>query len=252
MRSLLIAASSLFVAIASCSSPATVHGIFVAPQSLDELQDEHFFDHPFPSDIRRDPDGKIHIAGMLNPTNNLTVKQYVDMTKGLLDGFSPAAAAYFLFDGDLEPTSLPASPTDALSIASSIQLVDIDPQSPEHGQRKLLEWYFRGAEGGLYWMPHTLAIAPAHGYPLRPKTRYALVATRALRSFDGGMVFPSRDLLEVLDLLPVEAHAQATHDAFAPAVTEVVNAGVAKDQIAQLTVFTTNDPTGELFRVIDS
>jgi predicted esterase len=240
------------VAMASCSSPATVHGIFVAPESLDELTGEHFFDHPFPSDIRRDPDGTIHLAGMLNPTDNLTVDQYIAMTKGLLDGFSPAAAAYFRFDGDLEPTSLPASPEDALQRSSSIQLVDIDPQSPEHGNRKLVEWYFRGEEGGLYWMPHTLAVAPAHGYPLRPRTRYAIVVTRDAKSLGGGLLLPSKDMLEVLELLPTSEHSKLTHDAFAPAVAELAAAGVPRERIVEMTVFTTNDPTAELFRVIDS
>ena len=249
--SFLGAAASFVVAIASCSSPATVHGIFVAPVTLDELDGEHFFDHPFPSDIRRDPDGKIHLDGMLNPTDNLTVQQYIDMTKGLLDGFSPAAATYFLFDGDLDPTSLPASPPDALSSTSSIQLVDIDPNSPEHGKRKLVEWYFRGEEGGLYWMPYTLAVSPARGYPLRPRTRYAMVVTRDAKSAGGGLLLPSKDMLEVLELLPTSPHSQATHDAFAPAVAELASAGVTRDRIVQMTVFTTNDPTDELFRVID-
>ena len=101
-------------------------------------------------------------------------------------------------------------------------------------------------------MPDTLAIAPAHGYPLRPKTRYALVVTRAIKSSDGGAVLPSKDLLEVLDLLPLEPHAQMTHDAFAPAIVEVSAAGVTPDQIVQMTTFTTNDPTEELFRVADA
>jgi hypothetical protein len=238
--------------VACTSGGTTIHGIFVAPESLDEITDAHFFDHPFPSDIRRDPDGSVHLSGMLNPTLNITVQGYEDLTKGLLDGFSPAAAAYFLFDADIDQSTLPQSPTDALGAQSAIQLIDIDPSSPEHGQRKLVEWYFRTSEGGLYWMPDTLAIAPAHGYPLRPKTRYALVVTRAVKSFDDGPVLPSKDLLEVLDLLPVEPHAQATHDAFAPGVKEVVAAGVTTDQIAQLTIFTTNDPTDELFRVVDA
>lgn len=257
MKSAAIALASLALAISvaplgACSSPTTVHAVFVAPASLDELTDEHFFDHPFPSDIRRDPDGSVHLSGMLNPTLNLIVQQYEDATKGLLDGFSPAAAAYFLFDGALAPASLPQTPTDALTSSSSLQLVDIDPSSPEHGKRKLIEWYFRGAEGGLYWVPYTLAVAPAHGYPLRPKTRYALVATRAVRSSDGGLVLPSKDLLEVLELLPTSPHSQLTHDTFAPAITELEAAGVARDRIAQMTVFTTNDPTDELFRAIDA
>ncbi|HEY1954551.1 MAG TPA: hypothetical protein VGH28_03050 [Polyangiaceae bacterium] len=248
----LLGAVSIAPLETSCSSPATVHGIFIAPTSLDQLTDEHFLDHPFPSDIRRDPDGKVHLSGMLNPTLNLTVQQYEDATKGLLDGFSPAAAEYFLFDGDLDTTTLPTAPTDALAASSSLQLVDIDPSSPEHGQRKLIQWYFRGAEGGLYWMPHTLAVSPAYGYPLRPKTRYALVLTRDAKGAGGGLLLPSKDMLEVLELLPLEPHAQATHDAFAPAVSELESAGVGRDRIVQMTVFTTNDPTEELFRVVDS
>ena len=178
-RSLLACLITLALPIAgggaACNQTTTIHGVFVAPESLNELTDEHFFDHPFPSDLRRDPDGKVQLGGMLNPTLNLIVQQYEDATQGLLDGFSPAAAAYFLFDGDLDQSLLPQSPTDALTAQSTVQLIDVDPNSPEHGQRKLIEWYFRDAEGGLYWLPHTLAVAPAHGYPLRPKTKYALV-----------------------------------------------------------------------------
>ncbi len=234
-----------------CSSPTTVHGIFVAPGSIDELVDVHFYDHPFPSDLRREPDGTVRLGGMLNPTLDLVVQQYEDVTKGLLDGFSPAAATYFTFDGALDPTSFPATPSDALDPNATIQLIDVDPASPEHGKRKLIEWYFRGIEGGLYWVPHTLAIAPAHGYPLLPRTRYAVVVTRSVRSSDGGVVLPSRDLLEVLEILPTTEHAQVVHDLFAPAVTEVEAAGVSRQRIVQMTVFTTNDPTDELFRVID-
>lgn len=235
----------------ACSSQTTVHGIFVAPAGLDQLTDEHFLDHPFPSDIRCDPDGSVHLGGMLNPSLNLFVQQYEDLTQGLFDGFSPAAAMYFTFDGDLDQTSFPETPTDALSPLSSIQLIDIDDASPEHGMRKLIQWYFRTSEGGLYWLPDTLAVAPAHGFPLRPSTRYALVVTTGVRSVDGGIVLPSEDLLQVLDIAPITPHAQAVHDAFAPAVAEVEAAGIPAAQIVQLTVFTTTDPTAELFTVID-
>jgi hypothetical protein len=246
----------LFVASGArpgCSTSTTVHGIFVAPTALNEISDEHFFDHPFPSDYRRDPDGTVHLEGMYNPTFNDFIQQYEDVTIGLFDGFSPAAAAYFTFDGDLDTSTFPQQPTDALSPTSTIQLIDVDPTSPEHGQRKLLQWYFRNStDPSLYWIPDTLAIAPAQGYPLRPHTRYALVVTRGVASSDGGAVLPSRDLLEVLDLLPVEPHAQAVHDLFAPAIAELASVGVSREQMVQLTVFTTNDPTEELFKLIDA
>jgi hypothetical protein len=50
---------------------------------------------------------------------------------------------------------------------------------------------------------------------------------------------------------PASDRTKAVHDLFAPAVGELQNAGIAASDIAHLTVFTTNDPASELFRVID-
>jgi hypothetical protein len=220
------------------------------PASLDALSDTSFYDHPWPSDLRRDPDGSIHVAGFYNPHLTIILQQYIQATQGLLKGFSPAAAGYLRFSGDIDPTTLPADPPSSTQSTASVQLVDVDPSSPEHGQRKRLETYWQQADG-VYWIHDTLAVQPALGYPLRPKTQYAIVVTNAVKALDGTTITPSSDLAEVLDLAPVESRVQAAHDLYAPAVADLATQGIAASSIVHLAVFTTDDPTADLFAVAD-
>jgi hypothetical protein len=234
----------------SAANAGGTQSLWVVPTSLDALADTSFYDHPWPSDLRRDPDGTIHVAGFYNPRQTPILQQYVALTKGLLHGFSPAAAGYLRFTNDIDPTTLPSDPPSALQPTSSVQLLDVDPQSPEHGQRKLISTFWQQPDG-VYWVRDTLAVQPALGYPLRPNTRYALVVTNAVKAADGSAVTPAGDLAEVLGLAPLEPRVQAAHDLYAPAVAEVAAAGIAATSIVHLAVFTTNDPTVDLFAAAD-
>lgn len=253
-RALLLAvACSLAPAGFACSSGPTVKAIWVAPQSMDALAEEHYLDLPFPNDLRREPDGTVRIKGLFNPQQNATLAMYVDATKNLLDGFSTVAAGYFRFEGDLDERSLPASPPDSIGKGSAIQLVDVDPSSPERGKRRMIQWYWRSSPGAenSYWLPKTLAVMPAMGQPLRTKTRYALVVTKAAKPKDGGVLAPSSDLLEAMGRTKPTTKTQAAHDALAPVLAELDAAGVASDYVVSLTWFTTNDPTRETFAIAD-
>ncbi len=222
--------------------------LFVVPASLDELADVHYLDHPWPSDLRKDADGTVHFAGLYNPHQTILLRDYLDAAKGLVDGFSTVGAAYLRFTGDINPASLPQSPQDSLDPKSSLQLIDVS--SSERGKRHLVQTLFRKEEG-VYWLPNTLAVLPALGVPLKPATRYALVATRTLRSAAGQVVTPSADLEEVLGTRAPTPRTLAARTAFGTAVDEVEKAGIARADIAHLTVFTTVDPTAELFTVND-
>lgn len=254
-RALLLAlACSLAPAVLACSSASgsTVNAVWIAPQAVDALAGEHFLDLPFPNDLRRDADGSVRIAGLFNPQENATLAMYLDATKGLNDGFSTVAAEYLRFDGDLDESSLPRTPPDSTSKSSAIQLVDVDPSSPEHGQRRMVQWYWRFAPGAenSYWLPGTLAVMPAMGQPLRPKTRYALVVTKAARAKTGALA-PSGDLLEAMGRTRPTPKTQAAHDALAPVLAELDADGIPSDYVVSLTWFTTNDPTRELFAIVD-
>jgi hypothetical protein len=227
-----------------------VQSLWVAPATLDALSDVHVYDHPWPSDLRRDPDGSVHFDGFYNPMSSPLITQYVTAMKGLIDGFSPVAAAYLRFTGDIDPATLPTDPPSSLAPSASVQLVDVDPTSPEHGNRRMVETFWQQADG-VYWLKDTLAVLPALGYPLLPKTKYALVVTNAVRAVGGSPLAPSADLSEVLDLSPVESRVQPVHDLYAPAVADLAADGIASSSIVHLAVFTTNDPTADLFAITD-
>jgi predicted esterase len=201
--------------------------------------------------LRRDPDGKVRFTGFYNPRHNPLLGAYVEFTRGLLDGFSPIAAGYLSFDRPLDPASLPATPADALAPDASVQLIDIDPSSPEYGARKLINVTFR-AQDGQYVLANTLRFMPTLGFPLRPKTRYALIVTSAARGLDGGQAAPNGELRQVLGLEPASGARVRFADEVAPALDVVELAGVARQAIASFTVFTTSDPAAELATFADA
>jgi hypothetical protein len=261
-RSALLALGMLaIVAGGACSSssgtsttPAATTGtqaLWIAPASLAQLSDVHFYDHPWPSDLRRDPDGTIHVVGFYNPRDVLLLSTYITEAQGLLPGFSPTAAMYLRFTGDIDPSTLPLDPPHSVMPSSSVQLVNVDPMSPEHGKRHLLETFFWPQPDGVYWLADTLAVRPALGYPMLPNTKYALVVTTAVKAADGSTLTPSSDLAEVLGTKSLEARVQAAHDLYAPAVADLAAQGIPATSIVHLAVFTTNDPTADLFSVID-
>src|SRR4051812_2443747 len=139
MRHLLCSAVLVLVACGSESSgsPAATRSVFAVPTSLDALEGKGFFDHPFPSDLRKDAAGAIVFKGFPNPQGLPLLARCVTAGGGLLKGFSTAAAAALRFEGPLDPQSLPADPTASLANDSSVQIVDVDPTSPDHGKRHL-------------------------------------------------------------------------------------------------------------------
>jgi hypothetical protein len=224
--------------------------IFIVPASMTALADVHFLDHPWPSDYRRDASGKIVVTGLYNPFGEAILDTYVKAVTGAIGGFSIAAYGYLRFATDLDPSTLPASPTDTLGAASTVQLINVDPGSPEHDRRHLAQVYWRQAAGD-YWQADTLVVGPALGYPLLPKTKYAIVVTSGVKATDGTPIGPSPDLAAVLGLAPTNATNKPVHELFAPAVADVAALGIPASKIAHFTTFTTNDPTAELFSIAD-
>ena len=244
----LLAPAALF----GCSGRtySTTTAIYAVPASLTELSQETFFDHPWPSDLRME-NGTPRLDGFYNPRGYPIIDAYAVSVKGVIDGFSPAASGFVRFTGPIDPATLPKTPRDGLDPEASAQLIDIDPNSPEHGQRKLISLRWQEAEG-VYYRANTLAFMPTIGFPLRPHTRYAFVVTDALEAKTGGSIAPQADLAKVVGASEFDANTRAAHTTLAPAVREIEAAGIGKDRIVHLAVFTTNDPTEELAKVRDT
>lgn len=231
------------------AAPPSVFAIYAVPASLDALAETTFFDHPWPSDLRLE-NGSPRFKGFYNPKALTILGVYIAAMDGLVDGFSPAGAGYLRFTGDIDESTLPATPKDAQNPAASVQLIDVDPSSLEHGTRKLVSTQFR-AKKGLYYLPDTLAFIPTPGFPLRPHTRYALVVTDALHAQDGTQVGQSETVAMLVGAKPPNTDTKAANATLADAVGEVEKAGVARTHIVHLAVFTTADPTKELIAVRD-
>jgi hypothetical protein len=225
--------------------------IFVVPNDVTDLAGSAFYDHPWPSDYRLDASGNVLFTGFDNPKNEPILTSYLTAVAGTIHGFSIAAFGYMRFATDLDPTTLPATPPDTLSASSTVQIINVDPSSPEHDQRHLAEVYYREA-AGVYWQTDTLAVGPALGYPLLPNTKYAIVVTRDLKAKDGAPIGPSADLSAVLGLTATNATNKPVHDLFAAALADVVALGIPASTIAHFTSFTTNDPAALLFSMADA
>jgi hypothetical protein len=223
-------------AVATGGSGAAAECVFLVPQALAELSGTTFFDQPWPSDLRLDSDGMAVFTGFPNPRPSTLLTTWLTAIDASLPGFSPAAPGYLRFTAPIDLGSLPADPGAARGAASSVQLIDVDPTSPNVGERRLISLAFHAAGDG-YWPDNTLAFMPTVGYPLREGTRYALVVTRAVTTA------VCAGLRQVLGLDPAAGAAAALRDAWADAVGRVESAGIPRTSIAHLTVFTTNRPT---------
>lgn len=188
--------------------------------------DGAFFDAPFPDDRRRDDDGTVSFAGFPNPAVTL-VSDYLERAERL-DGFGTNSPIYLPFDGPLDPSAMP-SIDDPLAEDAAVLLLDVDPASPYWLERIPVQWEQWDYDGSYYFPPHTLAVSPLHGFPLRPSTTYALVVTTAVarrnpRWHEGWDDRPALSAaLDALDLDPAS--------------------------VAIATTFTTQDPVEEMRRL---
>ncbi len=187
---------------------------------------ESVFDTPFPSDARRRDDGTPDLSGFPNPNDNPLIDTIVALAE-TERGFSPAGPYYVAFDAPIDVTSLP-EPRDSLAADAPVLLVNIDPTSPEWGQRVPFQWEFTADV--TPWRPgNLLAVAPVYGFPLQPATEYALVVRAPLAA-------------------PTEAFQRSLRDdaSLGHLRDALFFLGVDPRDVAVATSFTTSDPTREM------
>ncbi len=92
-----------------------------------------FFGTPWPSDTRLDDDGTLDVSGFPNPYAVGLLDNYLARADAT-SGFGTNSPIYVLFEGRLDPLTLP-TPSESLDEGSSLVLVDVDPASPHWGER---------------------------------------------------------------------------------------------------------------------
>jgi hypothetical protein len=206
---------------------------------------------PWPSDLARDERRLVDLTFVPGAGTSTLVGQYIATFNHRLEGFSPVAATYFRFGSVIDPATLPRDAERSRRGDSSVQLIDIDPTSPDRGRRVPLQWYVRDTPT-RWWHSNTLAVAPATGFPLRPRTRYAVVVTRDLRAMGGAAFMRDRDFDDVLSNKATSDDAvRAARVVFESALDAIEGVGVMRTSILTATVFTTLDPTADFFRAAD-
>lgn len=197
-----------------------------------------FFAAPWPDDRRLHPDGTVPTRGFPNPGNVEHFRSALQDADHLLQGWGISAPVYLPFSGSIAPTSLP---TDPKAMDGSVFLLDIDPGSPERGQRHPVDFHFY-ADPTLFLPGNVLAVRPVPGFPLRPKTKYAAVVTTEVRGVDGRRIAVE----------PGFAVALGTEVFWAPLREELEREDFSPARVAGATIFTTQPILDELLVLRDA
>lgn len=215
-----------------------------------------FFSQGFPTDLRND-DNEIDVRDFPRPLQlfSITYKYLIGHTDF---GFSPAMPLYMQFESGLSvaPHIAAMAATDFDSAAAPVQVVDIDPDSPDYGTRYPLSVAVT-TEADQYRPSNLLQVRPI-GKPLRENTTYAMIVSREFAS-NSASVEPNSELTALLKgnnpwfvnplLLPGEArHAR---DVYAPLAQYISANDIPVDDIIGATVWTTGNPSRYMKNVVE-
>ncbi|MDX2088375.1 MAG: hypothetical protein SFX73_11020 [Kofleriaceae bacterium] len=189
MSRIMFAAVTL-LGLAACSEDPTT-ALFAVPGASPA---DHFYDLPFPNDLRRYPDGRLDLS--LFPTNSLVVDN-MRAAAETLDGFGLNSAIYARFDGPLDPMTLPDVEASR-EPGASVYLVNVDPDSPDRGVRIPIVARFK-PKGTQTIEDNHLVARPYPGFPLDEGTTYALVITKRVHDAAGNPVLRADELAQLVD-----------------------------------------------------
>jgi len=198
-------------------------------------------DVPFPSDLYRDDAGVIRIGALPTPLTDTPLFAAIRDVLAGRDGFCATCNVYFAIDGDLAPGQLPADdPNRTPSAGDAVVLADVDQGSPERGRLFALRLEWNAAAG-------TVALRPERGIALHRSRRYAAALTSDVRASDGTPLAPSEVFRAARDGRGNgDATVSRVRQAIAPALDELERIGVARERVAALAVFTTEDVTADV------
>ncbi len=216
----------LLVLLAACSTTPTATSVDVPqgpPFAMDFTRPNSLYDAPFPADDLV-KDGHVDLHQWQNPDQVTLIDQCLALLNRDARGFAQTGAIYFRAGAALDPVTLPALATSITADASVFLMATAG------GPKQPVQVAFL-ADGGPMGDKNLLAILPLQGAPLQPKTSYAAVVTRKVRYTDGSQP-PALDT--------------ATRAKFAPVLGSL---GLNADEIAALTVFTTDGQVEQMTQV---
>ncbi|MEO1269104.1 MAG: hypothetical protein AAFX99_13465, partial [Myxococcota bacterium] len=209
-------------------------------QARFDLEGE-WFGAPFPVASRVRSDGTIRFDDFPNPTGNTTLADYIAAVDRVHTGFSRSAAIFFTFTDALDPAGLPETLDASLAPESAVFLVDIDPSSPERGNRIPVQVAWN-AEGAQLRPEHLLTVLPYPGFVLRPTTWYGVVLLNHLTDLDGVRLGTAPHVEALLQGDTVPGATAALVEGFDHLRQTLDQALIAPNRVVTATVFQTGDP----------
>jgi hypothetical protein len=248
-----VTSSSNTAPVASGSSapvvtPAPANLATGASLVLDASGNGPFFDQPFPIDSRVTSTGALDWTGMPNPMGAGFLGSMIGLAGTDTVGAAPTGTIYFRFDGPINaPTD---DPLQSVAPTSPILLVDIDPTSPERLTRR--EFHVAVTTAADSVRPaNLLQVRSVPGLGLRFNTTYAVIVLRSLGAPGATFLGQSQAMTDLLaGNTPAGALGPALQKAYAPLLPGLHDLGIAAQDVAAATVFTTNDPTDLLIRQV--
>ncbi len=209
--------------------------------------EEHFYDFPYPSDLRLGADGKVQGNAFPNPLK----KSVVDGLRIIASdhvGFPVAPVAYFHFDHALAKHLI--DDVVAAHASSPVLLVDVDDASPEKG--RFFPLVTQTIPTDDYVPEYVLGVAPRPGMFLHEKRKYAFVVKRTFGDDKGAPLSVPAGLASLASgQAPAGAHGAAALALYAPMFAVLKDKGIAATDVAAATVFTTGDAPAELAALTD-
>jgi len=222
-----------------------------------DAYDQNFFGSPWPNDFYKDGDGNLIMDDFPLPDPFQNFEGYALMTlyKGQaenMDGFGNNTAVYWTFPAEINTGSLPTTPSDSMSFAGSILLINIDTESNYYNELTPVEWHWTSRSTGTFEpADRMLAVAPVDGFPLEPHTTYAMILTDGVQDYTGT---PLGRTATMADLYSGRGTGDSKLDyAYVPFATWLAanDDKLNQTRVRAVTVFTTQDPVLETKEMAD-
>lgn len=208
---------------------------------------DHFYDFPWPSDLRLTDAGTPAMTHIPSPVGVDLISAIVAISDER-PGFPVTPVAWFRFSAAPAPRTRDVVIPAAAS--APILLVDIDPDSPERGRLFPLVAATLPTDA---WVPENLlAVSARPGFVLAPARSYAFVVLRGANDAAGRPLGAPADLQRLArGEVPAGVLGAAAAQLYAPLWPTLDGLGVARGDVAAATVFTTGDVVAETARLSD-
>ncbi len=206
--------------------------------AADVTTQDHFYDQPYPSDLRLTATGAPDLRGFRYPATAAPLITAMLEIAGQRQGFPVVPVGWFRFTDALAPQAL----TDVVPATGAVPilLLDVDAASPERGRR--FPVVALTPDSDTYLPDNVLSVAPRPGFVLHGHRKYAFVVLRSLNDARGAALAlnPTLESLKA-GTAPAGAQGTAALALYQPLWETLRTAGVSVADVAAATVFTTGD-----------